>query len=246
MKIMSLNVWSGRNSAALYPFLEKYKDEVDVFCFQEVFREAHEKEKDWLDNTVLDLHEQMQNILTGYQFFYHPHFDTYWGLSMFVRKEIFVHAHGDIFVHKAIGYNPEREAAGHTAKNVEYVEIAHGEKRITICNFHGLWNGQGKTDTEDRITQSKNIVNFLKTLDSEVIFCGDLNLRPETESMKILEASGLQNLIIEYGVTSTRTSLYKKPEKYADYILVSKGIHVKDFAVLPDEVSDHAALLLEI
>jgi endonuclease/exonuclease/phosphatase family metal-dependent hydrolase len=57
---------------------------------------------------------------------------------------------------------------------------------------------------------------------------------------------GMRNLITEYGVTSTRTSLYTKTEeRFADYIFVSKDIEVKDFKVLPDVVSDHAALLLE-
>lgn len=56
----------------------------------------------------------------------------------------------------------------------------------------------------------------------------------------------MRNLIREYGITSTRTSFYQKPEKHADYVFVSEGISVKAFTVLPDEVSDHAPLLLAI
>ncbi len=63
--------------------------------------------------------------------------------------------------------------------------------------------------------------------------------------MKKLEDFGLRNLIKEYGITSTRTSFYTKPEKFADYMLVSPGVEVKDFKVLPDEVSDHSPLYLE-
>jgi endonuclease/exonuclease/phosphatase family metal-dependent hydrolase len=40
-------------------------------------------------------------------------------------------------------------------------------------------------------------------------------------------------------------SFYEKPEKFADYMFVSKGIAVRDFQVLPDEVSDHAPLFLD-
>jgi len=47
-------------------------------------------------------------------------------------------------------------------------------------------------------------------------------------------------------VSSTRTSFYTKPEKHADYAFVTKGISVTDFKVLPDEVSDHAPLLIEV
>ncbi|MBS3903520.1 MAG: hypothetical protein KGZ30_04085 [Anaplasmataceae bacterium] len=59
------------------------------------------------------------------------------------------------------------------------------------------------------------------------------------------EGLGLDNLIKRFGVTSTRTSHYKREEKFADYMLVSKGIEVKEFKILPEEVSDHAAMYLE-
>lgn len=73
---------------------------------------------------------------------------------------------------------------------------------------------------------------------------GDFNLLPESESLKKFEEFGLRNLIKEYGITSTRSSLYQKEEKYADYAFVSKDIEVQEFAVLPDEVSDHLPLSL--
>ncbi len=76
--------------------------------------------------------------------------------------------------------------------------------------------------------------------------CGDFNLLPDTQSIQILEDTGLRNLIKETGVTSTRTSHYTKPEKFADYAFVSKNLNIKEFKVLPDEVSDHSPLCLEI
>jgi endonuclease/exonuclease/phosphatase (EEP) superfamily protein YafD len=115
----------------------------------------------------------------------------------------------------------------------------------TVAHLHGLWNGQGKGDSPDRLLQSDNIVHFLQSLDGPHIFCGDLNLLPDTESLKKLEAAGMRNLIKEFGITSTRSSLYTKPLRFADYMFVSGGIKVKDFKVLPDEVSDHLALYLE-
>ena len=72
------------------------------------------------------------------------------------------------------------------------------------------------------------------------------NLLPGTESVHMLEESGMRNLIREYGVTSTRSSFYTKPEKFADYAFVSSGVSVTDFKVLPDAVSDHLALEAEI
>ncbi len=84
----------------------------------------------------------------------------------------------------------------------------------------------------------------MDTINTPKILCGDFNLKPDTESMKILEKD-MDNLIKIYKITSTRTSLYPKEEKFADYILTSKEIVLNKFEVLPDEVSDHAPLLLD-
>jgi endonuclease/exonuclease/phosphatase family metal-dependent hydrolase len=46
-------------------------------------------------------------------------------------------------------------------------------------------------------------------------------------------------------MASTRTHLYPRPEKFADYVFVSEGADVRSFRVLSNEVSDHAPLLLE-
>jgi endonuclease/exonuclease/phosphatase family metal-dependent hydrolase len=78
------------------------------------------------------------------------------------------------------------------------------------------------------------------------VLCGDFNLLPESESLLMLEQYGLRNLIREFGITSTRTSLYPKEGRFADYAFISEGIQLKSFEVLPDEVSDHAPLLIEI
>ena len=86
--------------------------------------------------------------------------------------------------------------------------------------------------------------DFLNTLDAPVILCGDFNLRPDTESIKILEEN-MHNLVKDYNIQSTRTSLYPKAERFADYILTSNEIIVQDFKVLPDEVSDHSPLWVE-
>lgn len=148
-------------------------------------------------------------------------------------------------MHKEKGYL-SKENTGFHAKNIQYIKLNINDKYISILNFHGLWTGKGKDDTEDRINQSQNIIDFIKTLNGEVVLCGDFNLLPETKSIKIIENSGLRNLIKEYSIQSTRTSYYTKPIKFADYTFVSKGVEVKSFEIMPDEVSDHSAMKLVI
>lgn len=242
MKIVTLNTWGGRVYEPLIKFLEDKKD-IDIFCFQEVYHEAHGKEVVYTD-AVLDLFNKIKNTLVEYDYFYRPHLHDYYGLATFTKKGLKILEEGEIYVHKHEGYIPQ-EHIGFHAKNLQYLKILNKSKEITIFNFHGLWNGKGKTDTEDRINQSKNIKKFMDSKEGEKIICGDFNLRPETESIKIIESVGLKNLIKDFDIKSTRTSFYTKPEKFADYVLVSPGVEVIDFKVLPDEVSDHSALYLE-
>jgi endonuclease/exonuclease/phosphatase family metal-dependent hydrolase len=140
---------------------------------------------------------------------------------------------------------PEGDIGLH-ARNIQYVSFMQNGKTITVVNFHGLWNGRGKTDSDDRIAQSQKIIDFLRTCSGEVILCGDFNLLPDTRSIKMFEDFGLCNLITEYKISSTRTSHYTKPEKFADYVFISKGLQINDFKVLPDEVSDHAPLFIDM
>ncbi len=188
--------------------------------------------------------QEISSTLSGHTPYFRPHFLDDYGLMTLVKKDMKITEEGEVFVHKHKGYIPDGDIGGH-ARNIQYIKTELNERPITVINFHGLWNGKGKTDTDDRIKQTNNILDFVKTIKGDYILCGDFNLLPDTESIKLFESQGLTNLVKEYGVTSTRTSFYTKPERYADYIFTTKGIKIKDFRVLSDEVSDHAPLLLD-
>ncbi|KAA0206351.1 endonuclease/exonuclease/phosphatase family protein [Candidatus Uhrbacteria bacterium] len=253
MKIITLNTWVGRAGRdPFFAFLEKYRRDTDVFCFQEIRSAPHEHSQGVLaggvavnENIMAEGVQEISERLSDFVAFFHPQLLENYGLMMLVKKELLVKEHGDVFVHKHRGYIPEGDIGKH-ARNIQYATLDISGKPFTIINFHGLWNGMGKTDTDDRIEQSKNILNFTRGLKGDFVLCGDFNLLPDTESIRLLEQSGLRNLIKEYGVTSTRTSFYTKPEKFADYVFVTPSVKVADFAVLPEEVSDHAALMVEV
>jgi len=254
MNIITLNTWGGRaGREGLLAFFEKYKDTTDVFCLQEIWSAPYERLEGQvvggktLKNEEMMVHgmQEISALLSDHVAYFRPHLMDHYGLLMLMRKDFSVIEEGERFVYKEKGHVAEGDVGNH-ARNIQFVTFDTGSSPVTVINFHGLWTGKGKTDTEDRLLQSKNIVAFLKEIKGEIILCGDFNLLPDTESIKILEDAGLRNLIKEYGITSTRTSHYTKPERYADYIFVSSGIKVTDFKVLPEEVSDHHALCLEV
>lgn len=252
MKVISLNTWGGRaGREGLLRFFGRNSD-ADVFCLQEMWSAPYEHLDGRLAGGVEMKNEEimvygLQEIsaaLPGHRDYFRPHHLDNYGLAMFVSRGLDATDEGEVFVHKEKGHIPEGDFGNH-ARNIQYVTMRTPAGKRTVVNFHGLWNGRGKGDSEDRLGQSRKIIAFLQTLDHPFVLCGDFNLLPDTRSLKMLEEFGLRDLIREYGITSTRTSHYAKPEKFADYAFVSEGIDVKEFRVLPDEVSDHAPLFIE-
>lgn len=255
MKIISLNTWGGRaGNQELLSFFSQHKEDIDIFCLQEMWSSTYGRldgkvvggQELSISKVMTDGIQQISSLLDNHNLFFHPHHEDNYGLVMFVKKDLQVIDSGDIFVHKDRDYLPPPDGdVGLHARNVQYVTISKVDKKITVMNFHGLWNGQGKGDSADRLEQSRKIISFTETLQNPFVICGDFNLLPTTESVLLLENSGMRNLIKEYNITSTRTSFYSKPEKFADYAFVSQ-LEVVDFKVLLDEVSDHSPLYLEV
>lgn len=252
MKIICLNTWGGRaGKQRLLEFFEEYNN-VDVFCLQEVWsapyrdeagRTAGGRSFDY-DKIMTYGAQDISKILPTHNYFFKPNYLDHYGLLELAKRDLDIVEEGDVFVHKERGFLPKKELGFH-ARNVQYLTVSTSLGNRSILNFHGLWNGLGKVDTEERLTQSRRIIEFLRTRRSPYVLCGDFNLLPHTESMKMLEEFGLRNLIKEYAISSTRTHLYDKTDQFADYVLVSGDIEILDFRVLCDVVSDHKPMYVE-
>ena len=240
MELITLNIWGGHVRHPLLEFITSHR-EVDIFCFQEVYHNAPHKISNEDRAVSLNIFSELQNLLPDHNAFFRPVVQNIYGIGIFIKKEITVLAEGDINIYD----NPHYSGRGPAHSRIlQWLKCQVNDQIYAILNVHGLWNGMGKTDTPDRMAQSRRIKDFVDSVATPKILCGDFNLRPDTESVKILEKD-MQNLIQIYNVNSTRTSFYPKEEKFADYIFTSPEIFVNKFSVLPDEVSDHAPLLLD-
>lgn len=251
MKIISLNTWGG--AAGLKRFLDfvKHHADTDIFCFQEVWShgENHiEKLKDLYAHLAYvepNLFEKIQEILPNHEGYFLPVLFGDYGLAIFLNKSKRILNSGSQYVYKNEGwYN--KEQPGDHARPLQYISVETEVGSRTIMNLHGMWQkGLTHADAPNRIEQSKRIVQFTKTLEQPFVLIGDLNILPVSQSAHILENAGMRNLINEYKITSTRTSLYDGPDAFADHAFVSSNIIVDRFEVLPGEISDHSPLLLE-
>ncbi len=251
MKIISLNVWCGRVGNSVYDFFNHNK-EIDIFCLQEVDLDGTQFGADVVGSNPPPgdpyLFVSIEKILSEHHGFFSAGLGRWWGNAIFVKKDIYrnITASGEIVISDAQQQYVDYDTW--FRRTIQWIDFIRAGEKITLINLHGLWEkDKGKNDSDDRIQQSQNIIDFMKTKSGrKIILLGDFNLNPDTQSMKMIEDFPLKNLIKDYGITDTRTSYYTKENRFADYALVSSGLRVKDFRVLPDEVSDHAPLYLEI
>lgn len=252
MKLVSLNCWCGRKFRPLLSFIEREARDVDMFCFQEMM-DAPRHYPEYEDRA--DLMTQVEKLLPDFESFFHPMIDGVLpdgslvdrdlpvGQAMFMRRGIEHGVAKDLFVYRT--YNDVIDSdISSIPRNVQYVTLTGLKRPLNVLNFHGLWWNSSKDDNDHRLEQSRRILELLDTLEGEVILTGDFNLKPETESLALLERR-LRNLVKEFGVTDTRTSLYGKPIRHADYMLASEGITAKSLDVPNLPISDHRPMVLE-
>ena len=250
MKLVTLNLWGGRVSDKYKEFFESHKD-VDAWFFQEVFKEKNGQPSKMVKQIVegFKIEQKLFHVLEKYlpdyeNEFCQIHRDTY-GLASFIKKDFTVLEKGEVLIAKGNWDDIEDSQDRDMNRKLQWIEVKVEGRKILIANAHFTHRPEGKRDSEKRLKQSKIVVDFLNMFDCPKILVGDFNLLPDTESIKIIEETGMRNLVKDYGVVSTRTSLYKKKLRMADYVFTSPEIEVLDFKVLPEEVSDHSALYLE-
>ena len=243
MKLITLNIWGGQVYEPFIEFLKKYSQEIDIFCFQEDFDNPPGGKSTLQPEKKQDIDQDIKRILVDFEGWMTPMQEREESPAMYVRKNIQIKKKGEEFVYRWKNAMIGKDGSTYGV-NVQYAQIEQDQRQYLICNMHGHWTPDFKGDNEARIEQSQNIIKFLSTKSGSKIFCGDFNVDPNTECMKILEGS-MRNLVKEYNVTSTRSHFHNHGSQFADYIMVSPEVTVKDFKVIPDVVSDHLPLFVE-
>ncbi|SMX24995.1 endonuclease/exonuclease/phosphatase family protein [Boseongicola aestuarii] len=265
MQIMCLNGWGGKLHDRLIPFL--HDTTPDVLCLQEVVH-SPATDKDWLTYRDGDhVLPQRANFFRDVAQALPSHVATFcpaargvlwdddqsipsqWGLATFVHKSIPIIAQRQAFVHKEFspdGYGDHpRSRSAHAFRVYDFAN----DTPVAIAHMHGLRDLAGKMDTPDRAAQAsrlKDLATSVAEPNDPLIVCGDFNVEPGSETFDILADAGLTDLVTTRDFPGTRSSLYKKQSRFADYMMVNSVTKVRSFDVIySPEVSDHCPLVLE-
>lgn len=235
MKIVFLNIWEGKLWKALSNFISESSTKADIFCFQEV---------------PISLMGKTQRIL--------PQFGSVFeytkeerlkdnGQAVFVKKPLVIKNSESVFFYSK---NDKDKEVGFLQK----VMVLREDKSFLVGNLQGKAYPGNKLDTEVRLRQSAKILEAFSFGNLPKIIGGDFNLLPETKSIKMFEEAGYKNLIKDFKVSTTRSSLadYTKKDKhyfgkqyFADYVFTSSEVKANNFEVPDIEISDHLPLILE-
>lgn len=258
IRLLSLNVWGGSQGKKLLDYIKFQAEHTDIFCFQEVFDSP--LKHNLADGTRVNLLRRLKKILPGHSAYFFPaaknislggpvDFELYEGPAIFVKKDF---SSRPAAKKRIIGkFNRKVEFKVGKENSVllgAKVSLAN-RKFFWIFNFHGISRPGDKLDSPLRIEQSKKIVTVVKRFKGPKILCGDFNLMPKTQSIKLIEQIGLRNLISAYKIKNTRNSLswkmFKKRQYFADFTFVSPDVKIKAFKVPYSLVSDHLPMILD-
>lgn len=265
MRIISLNTWGGACFDGLMAWLPTAGG--DVLCLQEVTRTPgltgwtrFTDEERALPQRA-NLFEDVRGVLPSHQGIFHandagPVLDDGgvvhrqdFGLAVLVAEHLRLVDHRSTFVHGTFVEHAAAWPSSGRPRRAQGVRVLdrEGGRVVTVIHLHGLRDRVGKGDTPARLAQAARLARLVTELrgrDDLVVVCGDLNVLPDSQTFDVLGELGLVDLV---GEADTRTSLYPKPVRHADYLLVSDPTEVKGFEVLAaPEVSDHRPLVLDV
>lgn len=263
---MCLNGWGGKLHEELLPYVENTAP--DVLCLQEVVH-SPASDKDWLtyrdgDHILpqrANFFRDVCNALPEHVAVFCPaaqgvlwdeeqSVPSQWGLATFVHRSFPIIGQAQGFVHKGfspVGYGDHpRSRSAHGVRIYDY----QAGRSLSVTHMHGLRDLNGKMDTPERAAQARKLLDLSRQVsepDDPSVICGDFNVEPDSETLRILADAGFSELVTGRGFNSTRNSHYKKPGKFADYLLINRQYPVRGFYVIHDpEVSDHCPIVLDL
>ena len=103
MKLITLNIWGGHVREPLLDFI-KAQQEIDIFCFQEVYHNAENKISIEDRKVSLNIFSELQELLRDHSGFFRPAVNNCYGISTFVKNNIPVLGEGEISIYHNENY----------------------------------------------------------------------------------------------------------------------------------------------
>ena len=243
LKILQINVWSGRIRDGLTRYISE--GDYDVVCMQEAVWD--EKQTGFLDLFI----DTVDKIKTSANFEFDFRSKNY-GIGLLgggVQCE-----RGNVILSKIPFKTTEEKVIFgdyDIATDIFNFRDAIDKHRYTaqkvvglvILNHHGYWLKDPLGD-EVSVRCMRLVADMVRNESMPVVMCGDLNVIPESRAMRELDF--LTDLTSVNDVKTTLMNVRFVKDVACDHILVSEGISYKNFRVMDTYASDHKALAVDV
>ena len=240
MKILQLNVWTGRIKGALLEFFRE--NNFDIVCLQEAI--WCNKESQMLESFIVTV-DQIKKV-GGFKYDSRA---ANWGLEVdgveilqgnviLSKKKIVEERIEQVWGEYKIAKSLEDlNDHGYTAQLVKL------ENGLNVVNYHGYWLPTPVGD-ERTISAMRKAAVLAHEAKGPLVMCGDLNVIHASPAMRELDF--LRDLTDGCGADNTLVGLKFGGEVACDHILVNEDVKVTNFEILDKIISDHKPLVAEI
>lgn len=240
MKIMSLNMWQGQLERVLLKHLEK--SGVDFACMQEAVQYNGQS------LGLISSYHKIGNSLGLSEQFFSKLISSKLGdkelaFGNVIYSNVPFTQTSTVFTRGEYKNDFNFDEDDYNIRAFQHVQLEIDGKKLNLLNHHGHHIDSHKLGDDETMRQVSQIIEFIKHLEGSVILCGDFNLSPESDSIRLIDEN-LENLSVKYSLKTTRSKLTYKNE-VCDYIFVSSDIKVNGFVMDDAIISDHNALILD-
>lgn len=238
VKVLQLNVWTGRIKGALLDFFKN--NSFDIICLQEAV---------WSDSGLLESFAASVEQIKEASGLTNESRAENWDIEAFGTK-IF---QGNVILTRDRIVNEEIKTVHGKYSTVKSDLDMHDhcyraqfvtlESGLNIINYHGYWR-KDPLGNEDTINAMKKVADMAKKAVGPLIMCGDLNVTSVSPAMRELDF--LKDLTHVYDIDNTLSGLKFLGKVPCDHILINDSIKVLNFKVEERIISDHKALACEL
>ena len=238
VKVLQLNVWTGRIKGALLDFFENNK--FDVICLQEAI---------WSDNQLLESFAASVEQIKEASGLVNESRAANWDIDALGAKVF----QGNVILTRERIVNEEIKTVHGKYSTVKSdldlyehcykAQIVTLESGLNILNYHGYWQ-KDPLGNETTISVMEKVAEMAKKATGPLVMCGDLNITSASPAMRKLDF--LKDLTHVYDIDNTLSGLKFLGKVPCDHILVNNSVKVLNFEVEERIVSDHKALTCEL
>lgn len=240
IKILHWNVWYKEKAENILKLINKVN--ADILCFHEVSI-----------NTVYNNYQDVAKIISEKIKFEYNFAEAerskegrIWGNGIFTKFKILDNF--NFFVADSTDSSDySKEGRSCAASKIKLAD----NKNITIATSHLSYDHKF-TETEAKLLEIKKLASFFKKNPEKLVFTGDLNITPDSESIRQIE-----KYLVHCGPDYQESTWTTKPFSYKgfeetklrwrlDYAFATKDIKVIDSKIIKTEHSDHLPVLIKI